>query len=145
MAQISLILMRTLSLWFGLHPLKSEFAIKNLKSENGLGLCRPNESDRETDRKWGLEVGAGANLIGNVRESNESKYFEIHCDFTLLHFDVRKQREKERNVKIWAWLQTIFNQPPPIGLLLLQACDLPPPSIAPLNSHQLFLANFKHR
>ena len=51
-------------IWFA----STEFAIKNLKSENGLGLCRPNESDRETDRKWGLEVGAGANLIGNVRE-----------------------------------------------------------------------------
>ena len=34
-------------IWFA----STEIAIKNLKSENGLGLCRPNESDRETDRK----------------------------------------------------------------------------------------------
>ena len=79
-------------IWFA----STEFAIKNLKSENGLGLCRPNESDRETDRKWGLEVGAGANLIGNVRESNESKYFEIHCDFYPLTFWCPKAQRKRK-------------------------------------------------
>ena len=102
------------------------------------------QTGRQTESEgWKLELGQ---IWLEMWESNESKYFEIHCDFyPLLHFDVQKHREKERHVKIWAWLQTIFNQPPPIGLLLLQACDLPPPSLAPLNSHQLVLANFKQR
>ena len=86
------------SFWCG-HSASTEFAIKNLKSENGLGLCRPNESDRETDRKWGLEVGAGANLIGNVKESNESKYFEIHCDFYPLTFLCPKAQRKRKTAQ----------------------------------------------
>ena len=145
MAQISLILMRTLSLWFGLHPLNLQLKTWNLKM--GWVFVAPmSQTGRQTESE-GWKLGLGQIWL-EMWESNESKYFEIHCDFYPLTF-LCPHREKERLlkvcVKIWAWLQTIFNQPPPIGLLLLQACDLPPPSLAPLNSHQLVLANFEHR
>ena len=124
MAQISLILMRTLSLWFGLHPLK--FAIKTWNLKMGWVFVAPmSQTGRQTESE-GWKLGLGQIWLEMWERATNQSTSRFTAIFTLLHL-MSKSREKERNVKIWAWLQTIFNQPPPIGLLLLQACNLPPP------------------
>ena len=93
MAQISLILKRTLSLWFGLHPPNLQLKTWNLKM--GWVFVAPmSQTGRQTESEgWKLELGQ---IWLEMWESNESKYFEIHWDFYSLTFWCPKAQRKRK-------------------------------------------------
>ena len=93
MAQISLILMRIFSLWFGLHPLNLQLKTWNLKM--GWVFVAPmSQTGRQTESEgWKLELGQiWLEMWERATNQSTSRFTAI---FTLLHFYVHTEKKKD--------------------------------------------------